>query len=399
MIPISSYIPAFSQKQQRLVPGCIPFHADLMTELNRIKTGYYASIIELLRQQPENLKQQYKAEHLPSITVSCRTKDWRNTENIMSHSGFICFDIDGKMHPHINNWEEIRDSIFKQKFVLSAFLSASGQGVAFICKIIPAQHKDVFEYTEIEMMKNNIIIDPSGKDVVRLRFVSYDPGIKIRTPEETEYLMPSEEFFVNKTKPGITPRPTSQVDSLQVFRQAMDFAGQKREFKDGEKHWYLMRVAIFCNSSGMSEEYCKATALKLFSSTTNADILKPIKNVYRCYKNKFGLYPPPKPEYSFKVLRWLLKYATKAAIRAKIHLYGRKTIAGEQSYTIGVPSKLLCFLMSIACPQFTWTYLEYNDEYFDAEKCKQLFEGGKYVDICNGEPILCTNSYPSNWDL
>jgi hypothetical protein len=402
MIPISSYSPAFSEKRQQMVPGCVPSPADLETEIERFRNGYYSAIVNECRSQSEETIQQFKAEKMPCITVSCVTKQWRNSDNVVSHSGFICFDIDGKMHPHVNNWGEIRDAIFKQPFVFASFLSASGQGVAFICRIVPAHHKDVFEYTEFEMLKHNIVIDPSGKDVVRLRFVTHDPDLKKRSIGETEYLMPSEEFINARDTHKVVPRPTSNVDSLQVFQQAMEWASLKREFKHGERHWYLMRVAIFCNASGMDEAYCKSTAVKIFtpqSDLTPAEITKPVSNVYRCYKSRFGVYPPPKPLYRAKDLRWLLKYASKSALKEKIHLYGRPTIPGNESYTIGVSSKNLCFLMAVACPQYSWTVTEFNDEYYGNQKCKELFDGGKYVDLCNGSPVLCTtNDYPSNWD-
>lgn len=406
MIPISSYKPSFSKNRNKMVPGSIPFNTDLETELNRFKNGYYKEIIEACRNTPVDQRQRFKAEKLPSITISCRTKEWRKEENVTDHSGFICFDIDGKEHPHITNWAEIRDKLFDSPHVAASFLSASGNGVAYVCKIIPSQHADVFDSMSYEMDKSyKIHIDPSGRDVVRLRFATYDPDLKMKPDiNAVPILLPSQDWIEHKSRPIIHIRPSGTADSPVVFECAIQFAGNKREFKSGEKHWFLMRLSVYCNNAGMSQEYCENMALKKYfhlSDITHEDFLLPIKNVYRSYKSKHGSIPPPKPLYTFRGLKWLLSKIPKPLIKDNIHLYDRATMKGEKPYTIGVSSRLLCFFMRVLCPQYSWTITDHYDEFYTNEQCAQTIPTGYYVDYCNGSVTLCESNqnYPSNWNV
>src|SRR5207342_3530319 len=125
-------------------PGCKPYDTDFYTEMNRIKEGYYKQVAETYR----------------SITDGEQKK---------------------KYNQHIEEWGALRDQIFGMKGVVASFLSVSGEGVTFVVRIKPEQHKDSF-FSIVDGMKQHIgiNIDPGLHDVVRLRFVSDDPGAKIR---------------------------------------------------------------------------------------------------------------------------------------------------------------------------------------------------------------------------
>lgn len=399
MITISAYQP-YTNQAGICNPGCFPYDTDLYTELDRFKNGYYKSVIDEVRAiQDKESRTLFKAQRLPSITISCTTKEWRKTENVTSKSGFICFDIDGDQNPQIEDWQKLRDDIGNAPRCAAAFLSASGKGLAFICRIIPSQHLDVFQSMEHDLRKMGITLDRSGKDIVRLRFVTYDPGL-IRKDNllDTELTLPSAEWLERKRHPPVVLKPSSKVDSLATFNQAVAYAEKTESFTDGHKHLFLMRLAVFANRAGMEEYFLGQMVIKHYGHLTTADILKPVKSVYKTYRSQHATVQLPKPPYTAKVLRWLLGKADKGLIRQNLTNYGRELLPGEFSYTIRVSSRPLAFLMHLACPQYAWTTGTGDETYSDAE-CKAVFPANHYLDSCNGNRVFChiDKHYPSTW--
>lgn len=297
-IKISAY-KAWTGKNGNARPGCKPYDTDFYTEMNRIKDGYHKKIVEAYRSiLDEKEKIQYKIGNLPSITISAVCKDWRKLENVVAHTGLLNLDIDGKANPHISDWGAVRDSIFQMKGVVACFLSVSGNGCTFVVKVNPDQHKDTF-FSIVDGMKQhfNINVDPGLHDVTRLRFVSDDPGCKIRYNfDEIPVSQPSAEYLENKKHFGssdITLEPIGDADSEYNFNEAVKRAEGKYSFTEGQKWSFLVSVAGSCNIMGMSEKFCSDMVLTRFKEQTKISIdriLKPIKDVYKLYRSQHGTY-------------------------------------------------------------------------------------------------------------
>lgn len=403
-VTISSYKP-HTNKDGVLHPGCIPYDTTFEQEMQRIKDGYYADLIIQCRAISDHKQRnEFKAKFLPSLTISAVCKEWRNVENVINHTGLITFDIDKDHNPGIEDWPKLRDEIFKSEKVVCCFLSASGNGLAFILRIIPGHHKDVFYSIEQEF-KNllNIIVDKSGKDIVRLRFISHDPELKIKEDISlVPITLPSEEYLKQKNNGGnMVIKYSSRVDSYQTFIHAVQFATSKLEFADGTKHWHLVHVAGYCNSVGMSKEFCITMAVNYYSNKTSVsytDLKKPIENVYRSYRAQFNTLALPKPPYSFKQLRWLLQKINKKLLQKYIHQFGKDTYIGERPHSIQVSSKLLAFFMWIIAPEYTWT-INPADEIFTNNECRDTIPPNCILDSCNNSRVWCDKniSYPINW--
>ncbi|MBP1631336.1 MAG: flagellar biosynthesis regulator FlhF [Bacteroidetes bacterium] len=151
--------------------------------LEQIRSGVYQKHIEALR---EMLHQGNKEgadilkKNLPGVTFSAQFSEKRLLKNIVFYNHILVFDID-KLDNE-NSAILLRNTLSKDKYVLSAFVSPSGVGVKFLVRINEdtplTSHKDEFSriaqrYEE----KYNIIIDRSGADIGRLCFASYDPDL------------------------------------------------------------------------------------------------------------------------------------------------------------------------------------------------------------------------------
>jgi len=114
-------------------------------------------------------------KELPCVTFSGIFSK-RNTKSLLEHSGLICIDIDGKDNPDISNINHLKKQLAKLPYVLYVGLSVSGNGVFCLIPIAYSdKHLGHFIAIEEEFKAMRINIDPSCKDITRLRFRSYDP--------------------------------------------------------------------------------------------------------------------------------------------------------------------------------------------------------------------------------
>lgn len=280
-------------------PGCKPYDTDFYTEMQRIKDGYYKDIATRYRSiTDKDQKYQYKVSELPSISISAVCKNWRNLENVVHHTGLLNLDIDKKSNEHIQDWGALRDQIFGLKGVVASFLSVSGEGVTFVIKIHPDQHKDVF-FSVVDEMKQHmgINVDPGLHDIVRLRFVSDDPDTKIRfNYDEIPFIGPSEQYLNSKKSYGHEQsvlEPIGDADSEYNFKEAVKKAELLYTFSEGSKWSFLISVAGSCNIMGMSLKFCQDCVVNHFRSQTNIStdrLLKPVTSVYKLYKHQHGTF-------------------------------------------------------------------------------------------------------------
>lgn len=403
VISISGYKHYTNQKGE-VKPGCLPYETDLYKELIRIRDGHYRPVIDTLRGiDDKDERMLFKQTHLPSITVSAICHTWREIGNLVAHTGLLNIDIDQAGNEWVTDWGEMRDKIFEAgKDILTAFVSASAKGMSFIVRINPEQHKDTFESIR-EEMKNifNLSIDKVTKDVVRLRFLSYDPFCKIRFNfNELQVVTPTSQYQLKKAREirdYSAIMSTGEPDSVANFRNAMNLAiSDDNLFVNGNKHCHLIAVAGYCNSTGMNEQYCKKMVIKFYRTLTTIkddQLLKPVSNVYESYKSQFGKIPLRQPrKFSLPTLKWLLQWFAKSHIRKNLHLLGQEWLPGKTNYCIRVDNKILAFAMWLAAPEYTWTTINHTaDQHLTAEKCREIFKDGMKITMQDGHLVYDGN--------
>lgn len=120
---------------------------------------------------------------VPSVTVSGTFDGRRQAQNLKLHSGVIGIDIDADDNEEL---ELVREALQADPYCHACHHSVRGFGLVWYVKIKPEDHLDSFR--AIEKYLNNtygVIIDPSGKDVSRLRYVSYDPSMYYKKRSKT----------------------------------------------------------------------------------------------------------------------------------------------------------------------------------------------------------------------
>ena len=147
----------------------------------RIKSGYYATQIAGARRIfAKGDRKRYSATKCGlEAFIFQGIFDQRNKESLSQHSGCATLDYD-----HVGeNTAELFTQVCRLPYVLSAFLSPSGEGVKVVVRIPIVPHAAEYERiylallddlaSKIEMFAVNR--DKGTKDVSRLCFVSHDP--------------------------------------------------------------------------------------------------------------------------------------------------------------------------------------------------------------------------------
>lgn len=146
-----------------------------------IRDGRWREAVDRYRENPiegEKLK-------IPCFIGSC-TCTKRNTEGIVNHSGRIVIDFDYKnknglvKNNKLKNILSARSELASDQYTEAVFISVGGRGLAVVVKIDPEHHTESFHFLEKYYHdKYNLVADPACKDVIRARFVSYDPELYV----------------------------------------------------------------------------------------------------------------------------------------------------------------------------------------------------------------------------
>jgi predicted P-loop ATPase len=164
---------------------------DIQGFLENIRTGKWQDIVLEVRSCSDKVERDKKKKSAPLVTVSGLFSD-RKDEALIAHSGFIAIDID-----NIDNPEETKKLIAADPYIYAAFTSISGHGLCLIMRIDGSRHLDAFNAIASYLYNTyQLIVDQSGKNVSRARFISYDPWMIVNTkaPIFKKYLPKKKEL-------------------------------------------------------------------------------------------------------------------------------------------------------------------------------------------------------------
>ena len=158
-----------------------PFHRPLSVVLNRIKNGTSKEIINKIRLERRKDSRQELKKGLPAICFSGEfTK--RNDTSLVQHSGIICLDFDG--YETKKELQNDKDRMTKDKYVLSVFISPSGNGIKVLVKIPFDVDNHINYFNSLNNYFSSPRFDKTSRNVSRVCYESYDP--LIYTNDESE---------------------------------------------------------------------------------------------------------------------------------------------------------------------------------------------------------------------
>ena len=128
-------------------------------------------IAEGKQNEADNLKKM-----LPAFTPSGTFNKGRKADLLTEYSSHVILDIDKITEQQIF---EVLQKVTLIPHTFAAFKSPSGNGVKIIVAVSGAAEHHKITFAQVAAYYKEIlqiIIDPSGKDVSRLCFMSYDPN-------------------------------------------------------------------------------------------------------------------------------------------------------------------------------------------------------------------------------
>jgi hypothetical protein len=268
----------------------------LIVITNDIKGGKYKEPVEVIRKliaegqekEADKLKKQ-----LLGFTPSGTFANGRKAELLTQYSGYVILDLD-KLNP--SDLEKAKSIASSITHTFAAFVSPSGNGLKIIVAVnSTAEHhnlafQQVSDYYENQLQLN---LDPSGKDVSRLCFMSYDPDCYRNINAEPfnvniEIIQSKVEETNIKQMPENTEMDKKinieNTDWQIVFGRCIDFTDRKQTYLEGSRNNYIHLLACNCNRSGIPENL----AIEYITQNFDLDTKEVHNTIQSVYKNNLA---------------------------------------------------------------------------------------------------------------
>lgn len=142
--------------------------------LEGIRSGLWEDHAHRVRVIADKDERQKEKTSVPYVTLS-GVFSQRNIKGLLTHSGLLAIDLDD-----LDDIDEVKSRVCCDPYVYACFTSISGRGLCVIMKINPEKHLDSFLGVQQHLfIEYQLVVDTSGKDVSRARYVSYDPDVFI----------------------------------------------------------------------------------------------------------------------------------------------------------------------------------------------------------------------------
>ena len=215
-----------------------PHYITLEDTLQRIKDGKSKDTVEQVRQGDKKAKKELPIALFSGVFVG------RKDEHIEGHSGLIVLDFD---HIDVQDYKSLLGT---DEHIRACWVSPSGDGLKALVRISnPERHRDHFRALQSYFERNyGLEIDPSGVNVARACFESYDPDLISNESCKTFGAMLTER---SEHQEVIKQESYTDYEKLDIIVHMI------RKAEDGDKHNVLLRASILCGgyiSAGRMEE-------------------------------------------------------------------------------------------------------------------------------------------------
>lgn len=240
----------------------------LISFLNDIQTGKWQdSVLKIRTIEDKELKKLEKTK-LQNVTIS-GIFGKRVDNDCKLHSGFIAIDLDNLG----NEVESTRELLKQDPYIFSGFTSVSGTGLCLLFKIDGDKHREAFEgIADYLIKKYQLIVDPTGINQSRTRFVSYDPDLFINEgsikfkkylPKPKARKITATIFVQSEFDEVVNKMVSANVSCVEDYRDWRDIAfGLADQFGEAGRQYFhsLSSCSSKYESSMCDRQYSHAIA-------------------------------------------------------------------------------------------------------------------------------------------
>lgn len=243
-----------------------PFYATPSSVFEKIKTGgNKLDVIKQIRETSDKNARNELKKQLGVILWSGKFSE-RKASALLEYSNLICLDFDDVIDP-----DGLKKQLSQIPYIFGTFISPSGEGVKAIVKVSSKNHAAHFK----ALNKEFPAIDPSGKDICRSCFVSYDPDIYVNDKSEI-YTKIVESAYNDEEK----------YEKLKAW-----LANKGEKFISGNRNNFLAKLVGACNRFGLSVDFVLDVVRKDFIDTTSDFSFREaqgvINSIYNNYKDQY----------------------------------------------------------------------------------------------------------------
>ena len=255
----------------------VPYIVTLEKALSRIKYGTKSlDLINKIRTEQDEEKKDALKKSLPCYVFAGEFKE-RNSNGLISHSGICIIDYD--KFPNQDEMQRIFEMLKSNPYIISAFVSPSGNGLKALVRIPKADkttHPRYFK--EFNKRFETEYFDISNSNVDRVCFESYDPNIYINYDAQIFDPVLNDEGYQVKDKTPLIPIENEDriVDKIMAWNWG-------KGFTEGQRNSYIFDLAgTFCEY-GVSKEYAEGYILNnvVIGDFSESEALNTIKSAYR----------------------------------------------------------------------------------------------------------------------
>ncbi len=252
-----------------------------------IKEGKYKQEITEIRKQlskgntaaADQLKKQ-----LPAFTPSGTFNNGRKASLLSEYSNHIIIDID-KITP--SEATAIIQKVAAYPFTFAAFISPSGNGVKIIVLVDSKEEHHKLAFTQVAVYfetQLQLKIDPSGKDVCRLCFMSYDSNC-YRNINATPYhvdIQPIKPMVVDIPSEIFKPSKWPViVDFDSSMAWSVELTQRKNTYTSGNRNNFIHHLACNCNRLGIPQSFTES----FIGSNYDLDTKEQLQTIQSAYRN------------------------------------------------------------------------------------------------------------------
>jgi len=232
---------------QNIKDTSTPFHRDVKHILARIKEGTSKELVKRIRTEKNKSDRNELKKQLPAICFS-GTFTKRNDSALIEHSGLICLDFDG--YEKQKTLLEDKETLSKNKFVYSVFVSPSGNGLKVLVKIPadPENHQNYFN--SLESYFNSPYFDKTSKNLSRVCYESYDPLIRIN--ENSSIWDNIEEHEYKEVQKNVDAPTIVITDENKIVDILLKWWTKKYPMTEGQRNQNVYILAMALNDYGIN---------------------------------------------------------------------------------------------------------------------------------------------------
>jgi hypothetical protein len=243
-----------------------PNHRKLSFALSRIRDGQQRAAVEAIRAATTEAERKERKSNLPGVCFSGKFGP-RLDESLQKHSGLIVLDFDG-------TGLDFRKILIASPYTYACWLSPSGNGFKALIRITDGtRHKEHFAHIRKHLWPT---ADPSGVNVSRLCFESYDPDL---------YVNPGAQIYskvLEQVTLSYTERKAPEGSDFDRIVKWLDRKGDA--YQSGQRNTFIFKAAAACCRFGIGRAEAELDILGQWPPSTDFTAGEALKAIASAYK-------------------------------------------------------------------------------------------------------------------